>query len=106
MDQQNTQNLFNAFARLTTPKQVERFLKDICTPAEIAAMSERLHLAVLLDQKEMSYRDISHMTGASTTTVARVARFLNHENHGGYRHIIKLMTDTKKDTHNDTNITT
>ena len=89
------QNLLSAISKLETPEQVDQFLKDIATPAEIDAFTERLQLAILLDQKTMSYRDISHMTGASTTTVARVARFLNHENHGGYRHVIKLMNIDK-----------
>lgn len=99
MSKEMDQNLYGVLSKLKTVGTVEAFLKDLCTPAEIEAMGERLELARLLDQGDLSYRDISHMTGASTTTVARVARFLNTENYGGYRHVMKLM-NTKKDKNN------
>lgn len=40
---------------------------------------------------ENNYRDIAAMTGASTTTVARVARFLNQENYQGYKLVLGRM---------------
>jgi len=101
MTKEMNQNLYNVLSKLKTSETVGMFLKDLCTPTEIDAMGERLELALLLDQGNLSYRDISHMTGASTTTVARVARFLKTENYGGYRHIMKFM-NTKKDKKNVT----
>ncbi len=95
MSKEMDQNLYGVLSKLKTVETVEAFLKDLCTPAEIDAMVERFELAQLLDRRDLSYRDISHMTGASTTTVARVARFLNHENYGGYRHVMKFMNTNK-----------
>lgn len=69
-------------------EEVEKFLIDLCTPAELRALSERWHVAQLLDKGELSYRDINAQTGVSTTTVGRVARFLNEEPHQGYRTIL------------------
>ena len=77
--------LCDAFAGLATTDEVARFLRDIATPGEIAAFGERWRIAGLLDAGRLSYRDIAETTGASTTTVARVAWFLKDEAHGGYR---------------------
>ena len=60
-------------------------LIDLCTPAELRALSERLRVAEMLHEGELSYRDINAQTGVSTTTIGRVARFLRDEPHGGYR---------------------
>ena len=66
-------------AALLTPREREemaRLLADLCTPAEIRTLAERWHVARLLDETELSYRDIHEATGVSTTTIVRVARFL------------------------------
>lgn len=65
-------------------------LIDLCTPAELRALSERWRVAKLLDEGEMSYREISAETGVSTTTIGRVARFLKDEPHGGYRLLLEI----------------
>ncbi len=80
--------LFGAFAALSSPVDAARFLRDIATPAEIEAFAERWRIARMLDEGEHSYREIAAATGASTTTIGRVARFLNDESHGGYRLIL------------------
>ena len=66
------------------------FLKDLCTPQEISALQERWRVCQLLD-REMSYRDIHQVTGASLTTVGRVARFLKNESYQGYRSVLDKM---------------
>lgn len=66
-------------------QEMENFLVDLCTPAELRALSERWHVAKLLNKGELSYRDINAETGVSTTTIGRVARFLKEEPHHGYQ---------------------
>lgn len=88
--------LLESFLTLNTIQDVRNYLADLCTPQEIAALTERLEIAILLSEKNLSYRDISHRTGASTTTVARVARFLNDEPHGGYRKTIQKLNQKDK----------
>jgi TrpR-related protein YerC/YecD len=66
-------------------------LMDLCTPAEIRTLSERWHVARLLDGTDLSYRDIHDATGVSTTTIVRVGRFLRHEPHQGYRRAIDSL---------------
>lgn len=80
--------LFDAFATLKTGTEAERFLRDLATSAEIEAFAERWKIARLLDAGALSYREIAAKTGASTATVARVARFLREEGHKGYRLVL------------------
>ena len=81
-------------AALMTPGSAEEMvslLADLCTPAEIRTLAERWHVARLLDGTDLSYRDIHEATGVSTTTIVRVARFLRHEPHRGYRRALDAM---------------
>lgn len=94
MDKQIQAELANALTSLNTAADMERFLIDLCTPAELRALSERWHVAQLLDEGGLSYRDINAQTGVSTTTIGRVARFLKDEPHGGYRKVLDTMKAT------------
>ena len=85
--------LIEALTALKTPEETRRFLVDLCTPAEMRALSERWQVARLLDETELSYRDISAQTGVSTTTIGRVARFLKDEPHQGYRIVLDRIQD-------------
>lgn len=80
-----TEALCRALLTLRNGDEIRRFLVDLCTPAEIRALAERWHVARLLDEDRLSYREINEKTGVSTTTVTRVARFLRDEPHQGYR---------------------
>ncbi len=79
--------LAKAFLDCTTQTQIENFLRDIASLSELQAMSERLDVARELAQGS-PYRAITDKVGASTTTVTRVASFL--ENGHGYRHVLGL----------------
>ena len=67
------------------------FLRDLCTPAELRTLAERWHVARLLDETDLTYRDIHLATGVSTTTIVRVGRFLRLEPHQGYRRAIDRL---------------
>lgn len=89
---QNTmQNLAAALASIDDAQEMERFMIDLCTPAELRALSERWQVAQILDKGEASYRDINAQTGISTTTIGRVARFLKDEPHQGYRAVLDRL---------------
>jgi len=83
--------LYDAFALLKDSEEIKRFMIDLCTPGEINAFSERWAIARLLEEGQLSYRDISAKTGASTTTVARVARFLRQEPYQGYKIVLDRL---------------
>ena len=87
-----TPSLCETLARISSPDDMRAVLVDLCTPAELRALSERWRVAELLAD-DLSYREINAQTGVSTTTIGRVARFLRDEPHGGYR----LMLDLAKD---------
>lgn len=79
--------LVEAFARLREPDVVAAFLRDVCTTTELDAMGQRLQVARLVDEG-VPYQEISRRTGASTSTVTRVAHWL-HYGEGGYRAVLK-----------------
>ncbi len=79
-------SLVGALRSLKTDADTENFLRDIATLSELQALSERLEVARLVAQG-MSYRRIAEVTGASTTTVTRVAHFLEN-GEGGYRTVL------------------
>lgn len=89
-------DLAKALTSIKTDEEMERFLVDLCTPAELRALSERWHVAQMLDAGQQSYRDINALTGVSTTTIGRVARFLRDEPHQGYRAVLDRLQRPKK----------
>lgn len=74
--------LAEAFAKIDDPAEMEAFLRDLCTPAELEALSDRWRVVPLLMQG-IPYREIHERTGVSVTTVGRVARTIEHGD-GGY----------------------
>ena len=76
-------DLCETVAALRTPDEAERFLRDLCTLSELEAMAHRWQAAQLVDDGT-PYLEVSKRTGASTTTVTRVAHWLRH-GEGGYR---------------------
>ena len=85
--------LCDAFLLLDNRDMMFNFLKDLCTPQEMTALSERWRVCQLLDEGGLSYRDIHRITGASLTTIGRVARFLKDEPHHGYVTVLKKMKE-------------
>ncbi|HSW73696.1 MAG TPA: YerC/YecD family TrpR-related protein [Candidatus Limnocylindria bacterium] len=85
------QELFNSLLLITTPEEMGRFFKDLCTPQEIKALAERWRVCKLLHEGNLSYREIHTVTGASLATIGRVARFLKDEPHRGYELVLKRL---------------
>ena len=75
--------LFDAIQTLETRAETEAFFRDLCTLAELEAMAHRWQVVRLLE-RGLPYVEIAERTGASTTTVTRVAHWLRH-GEGGYR---------------------
>ena len=87
-------SLETALASLSGESNMQRFLTDLCTPAELRALRERWLVAQILNEGKASYRDINAQTGVSTTTIGRVARFLKDEPHQGYRIVLDRTPET------------
>jgi TrpR-related protein YerC/YecD len=98
--------LTGALVSCKTDEEMANFLRDIGTLAELQAWSERFEVAKQLAQGK-TYRDIAVATGASTTTVTRVAKFLEN-GEGGYRKVLnthrhhRLVSSTGEHHHAET----
>jgi len=88
---QTMASLYTAFSEIKTEREFDDFLRDLCTPAEIAALSERWNIARELSQKQLSQQAVAKKLNVSVATVSRVARFLNDEPFGGYRLILSRI---------------
>ena len=88
-DSKENKRLIKAILSLETPDEVRRFLRDLMTENEIVEFSKRLRAAELLTEK-VPYSTIERETGLSSTTVARVSKWLN-KGEGGYRIIIDRL---------------
>jgi TrpR-related protein YerC/YecD len=73
--------LLETILSLRTLDEAERFFRDLCTLAELEAMAHRWQVAQLVDEG-LPYHEVSRRTGASTTTVTRVAHWLRHGEEG------------------------
>ncbi len=71
----NTDFLFDAILTLKTPEECYQFFEDLCTVSELRALSQRIVVAKMLNEKRV-YSDIVAATGASTATISRVNRSL------------------------------
>ena len=87
----NHQNrlLFQAILALDSEEEFRAFFQDLCTVAELRAMSQRLEVALLLDEG-MIYNDILQRTGASSATISRVNRALQY-GADGYKAVLPKL---------------
>ena len=75
-------SLCEALLSLKDAEEMDAFLRDLCTPAELEVLVDRWRVVpFLLDG--MPYREIREHTAVSITTIGRVARYLN-QGSGGY----------------------
>lgn len=82
-------HLIQAILSLETSNEAERFLRDLLTESEIEEFAKRLKVAEMLTEK-IPYSVIEKETGFSSTTVARVSKWLNGKQ-GGYKTILKKI---------------
>ena len=83
LDTSAMRELFAAISNLKTPREAKMFLRDLCTMAELKEMATRWQVVQKI-LKGATYRKIAQETGASTTTITRVANWLHH-GMGGYK---------------------
>lgn len=81
-----TDELFKAVLDLNTVDEARRFFRDLLTEEEIKEFANRWKVARMLAQK-VSYTTIEKKTGMSTTTIARISKWLN-DGMNGYKLII------------------
>lgn len=79
--------LASTFVSIKSENDMMSFLRDLCTLEELEEMSRRWEAVEMID-KGITYREISEKTGLSTTTVTRIAHWLNN-GEGGYRQALQ-----------------
>lgn len=91
--ERKNRRLVEAFLALENKDEMENFLRDILTEAEIKEFANRLEAASLLS-RDVQYNAIIEMTGLSSTTIARISKWLKGSL-GGYRLILKRITQNQ-----------
>ena len=92
----NTQTdlLMKAILTHKSEEDAYRFFEDLCTSAELKAMSQRLVVAKMLTEKKV-YTEIVRETGASTATISRVKRSLFDNDTYGYSLVLDKLGEKK-----------
>lgn len=93
---QRKNELYQVINHLHCRTEVQKFMEDLCTPAELQAMADRWQVVKLLAQQQ-SYRTIHHHSNVSLTTISRVARAM-HQPQSGY--VLALKKEQVSDNHN------
>lgn len=85
----NSEALFQSILLLKNIEEAKRFFRDLLSEQEIMEFSKRWRVARMLDEN-IQYTRIQKATGLSSTTVARISKWLN-KGMGGYRMILDRM---------------
>ena len=93
---EETDMLVDAILKLESREECYRLLEDLLTIREVNDLSQRIHVAKLLQDK-VTYTEITQQTGASPATIGRVNRALVY-GADGYKMILQKLTgeDTDK----------
>ena len=86
-ESKETDALFATILKLRNATEARKFFRDLLTEAEIKEFSNRWKVVQLLAQK-VSYVEIGQRTGMSSTTIARIQKWLK-KGAGGYRLMLK-----------------
>jgi|SRR5579885_1163810 len=87
-------SLYKAILALKNEQECEKFFRDLLTEPEIREFANRWKVAQMLNDK-VQYATISKETGMSSTTIARISKWLN-AGMGGYQLMLKRLTKTQQ----------
>ncbi|WP_028531657.1 YerC/YecD family TrpR-related protein [Paenibacillus sp. UNC217MF] len=82
---------FQGILSLETIEECYAFFDDLCTVNEIKTMVQRFQVAKMLHNHN-TYSEIEAEANASTATISRVKRSLNHGNHS-YEFVFARMKE-------------
>lgn len=82
--------LFETILSLRTIDEARKFFRDLLTEDEIIEFALRWKVAQMLERK-VPYSTIEKETGMSSTTIARVSKWLN-SGMNGYKLLIKRLS--------------
>ena len=91
LEKQSSDALYRAILSIRDEAECRAFLEDLCTVSELKALSQRMDVALLLDEG-LIYSEILEKTGASSATISRVNRSLQYGS-GGYKLVVPRLRD-------------
>ncbi|OGK45001.1 hypothetical protein A2957_01060 [Candidatus Roizmanbacteria bacterium RIFCSPLOWO2_01_FULL_38_11] len=91
---QNVTDLFEAILELKNTSEARKFFRDLLTEQEIMEFAQRWKVAQML-YNNIPYSDIEKKTGMSSTTIARISKWLTN-GMGGYQ---LMLSRLNKDHH-------
>lgn len=80
-------SLFDTILKLENREDCYRFFEDLMTIKELQAISQRWHVARLLNEGK-TYTEVAEATSASATTISRVNKCLQYGAEG-YKEMLK-----------------
>lgn len=87
----DTDNLFKTILALKNINEARSFFRDLLTEPEIIEFANRWKVAMMLSQK-IAYSKIERETKMSTTTIARISKWLSN-GMNGYKLMIQRLSD-------------
>ena len=81
--------IITVLVKMDNKTEVFNFLRDLLSEKEILEFSNRFKVAKMLEEN-ISYKQIETETWVSSTTIARISKFLNWENKG-YKNAISIL---------------
>lgn len=92
-DNQKTTDLTEAVLSLKTSDEMKKFLRDLLTEQELVEFGNRWQAANMLNEK-VPYSKIEKETGLSSTTVARISKWLK-KGLGGYKLVLERLSKNR-----------
>ena len=87
--------LFEAILSLQSVEECQLFFDDLCTIKELQSLTQRLQVAIQLDEGK-NYNAVSEDTGVSSATICRVNKCLLYGD-GGYRLVLDRLKKTEEE---------
>lgn len=91
-DNKNIDELIEAILLLKNSGEAKKFLRDLMTEKEMKEFGNRWKAARMLSKNDL-YTKIEKETGLSSTTVARISKWLNNGKNG-YKLIINRLNSS------------
>jgi TrpR-related protein YerC/YecD len=91
---EDIKSLLKAILKLRNTSESEKFFRDLLTVQELKTFSMRWKAAQMLE-KGTTYEEIEKQTGMSSTTIARINRWLEY-GEGGYKLLLKRTKRSRK----------
>lgn len=100
---EDAKSLYKALRNLHSDNECKNFLRDLLTEAELKEFINRWKAVRMLDKK-VPYEEIEKITGMSSTTIARISKWL-HNGMGGYKLMLRRLNKLNKNIkHNHTRL--